>query len=61
MLGKTLNLYRAEVTLNGETSNIYFENHHKFDEYVKMFCKEHKGDDFEICSYGYCDLQVVGC
>ena len=61
MLGKTISLYRAEVTLNGKTSNIFFEDKESFNDYVEMMCVAHKEDEFEICSHSYYDLQVVGC
>ena len=61
MLNQTLNLYRVEVTLNGTTSNIYFEDYEQFKNYADMMCKLHSEDDFEICSYGYYDMKVVGC
>ena len=61
MLGKTISLYRAEVTLNGDTHSVYFESYKAFQDYVDMMCVSHKDDDFEICSHGYYDLQVIGC
>lgn len=61
MLGKTINLKRVEVTLNGITRDVYFESQESFEDYVEMFTMKHINDDYEICSHGWCDLQVVGC
>lgn len=35
MLGTTIQLYRAEVRLNGGTTNIYFEDHNAFKNMQK--------------------------
>ena len=61
MLGTTLQLYRVEVTLNGETSNIFFEDKKSFNDYVEIMCKTHSEDEFEICSHGWYDLKVEAC
>lgn len=61
MLNTTLNLYRAEITINGKTTNMFFDDHEQFQECVKMICAMHKDDDFEICSHGWYDMKVVGC
>ena len=62
MLGTTLELYRAVVTLNGKSSNIFFEDYESFKNYAEMMCKAHSGEEgFGICSHGWCDLKVEAC
>lgn len=67
MLGKNLQLYRAEIVFNGETSNIFFEDYNRFDEYASLMCK-HWGSaseseivDFKIVAHGWVDMTVTGC